>query len=86
MFDLKAAQGLEPCGQSYKQFTIVIYESSHNMGNFLVRYPSRVVIYDRRAVIRLATCLEVMGDDSCLRGCGFESQHCILDGHDIFSH
>ena len=56
------------------------------MGNFLVRYPSRVVIYDRRAVIRLATCLEVMGDDSCLRGCGFESQHCILDGHDIFSH
>ena len=26
----------------------------------------------------------VMGDDSCLRGCGFESLHCILDGHDIF--
>ena len=25
------------------------------MGNFLVRYASRVVIYDRRAVIRLAT-------------------------------
>ena len=25
------------------------------MGNFLVRYDSRVVIYDRRAVIRLAT-------------------------------
>ena len=23
----------------------------------------------------------VMGDDSCLRDCGFESQHCILDGH-----
>ena len=25
------------------------------MGNFLVRYASRVVIHDRRAVIRLAT-------------------------------
>ena len=28
--------------------------------------------------------LVVMGGDSCLEGCGFESQHCILDGH--FSH
>ena len=28
----------------------------------------------------------VMGDDSWLRGRGFESQHRILDGHDIFSH
>ena len=28
--------------------------------------------------------LVVMGDNSCLRGCGFESWHCILDGH--FSH
>ena len=28
--------------------------------------------------------LVVMGDDSCLRGCGFESRHCILDWHDIF--
>ena len=28
----------------------------------------------------------VMGDDSCLRGHGFESPRCILDGHDIFSH
>ena len=26
----------------------------------------------------------VMGDDSCLRGCGFKSRHRILDGH--FSH
>ena len=26
----------------------------------------------------------VMGRDSCSKGCGFESQHCILDGH--FSH
>ena len=25
--------------------------------------------------------LVVMGDNSCLRGCGFESQRCILDGH-----
>ena len=28
------------------------------MGNFLVRYASRVVIYDCRAVIRLATGLQ----------------------------
>ena len=28
--------------------------------------------------------LVVMGGDSCSEGCGFESQHCILDGH--FSH
>ena len=27
----------------------------------------------------------VMGDNSLLRGCGFESQCCILDGHDIFT-
>ena len=31
------------------------------MGNFLVRYASRVVIYDRRAVLRLAT--EVSGSN-----------------------
>ena len=28
----------------------------------------------------------VMGDDSWSRGCGFESWHHFLDGHDIFSH
>ena len=28
--------------------------------------------------------LVVTGDDSCLRGCGFESRHRILDGY--FSH
>ena len=26
----------------------------------------------------------IMGEDSYLRVCGFESRHCILDGHDIF--
>ena len=26
-----------------------------------------------------------MGDDSCSRGQGFKSWHCILDGHDIFT-
>ena len=26
----------------------------------------------------------VMGGDSCPQGCGFESQHCILD--ELFSH
>ena len=31
--------------------------------------------------------LVVMGDDSCVKGCGFKSLHYILDGHlDIFSH
>ena len=25
----------------------------------------------------------VLEDDSCLRGCGFESQHCIVDRNDI---
>ena len=28
--------------------------------------------------------LVVKGRDSCSEGCGFESRHCILDGH--FSH
>ena len=26
----------------------------------------------------------VMGDDSYSGGRGFESQHCLLDGHDFF--
>ena len=30
--------------------------------------------------------LVVMGDNSCLRGCGFKFRHHILDGHDIFLH
>ena len=29
--------------------------------------------------------LVVMGDDSSSKGCGFESWHHILDGHDIFT-
>ena len=28
----------------------------------------------------------VIGDDSGSKGRGFESLHCILDGHDISSH
>ena len=37
------------------------------MGNFLVRYASRVEIYDRRAVIRLATGSNALKSwDSCL--------------------
>ena len=54
------------------------------MGYFPVRYDSRVVNYDRRGFIKLATGLVVMGDDSYLRGRGFESQSRTLDGH--FSH
>ena len=43
-------------GQSYKQFTLVIYDSTVvNMGYFPVRYDSRVVNYDHRGFIRLAT-------------------------------
>ena len=30
--------------------------------------------------------LVVMGDASHSRGCGFEYQHYILDGHEIFLH
>ena len=30
-------------------------------------------------------CVVIMGDDSCLRGGGFESWSCTLDGHDISS-
>ena len=57
------------------------------MEYFLVRYDSRVVNYDRRGFIRLATGLVVMGDNSCSKGRGFKSRRHILDGHlDIFSH
>ena len=51
------------------------------MGYFQVRYDTRVVNYDHRGFIRLATGLVVMGGDS---GRGFESQHHTLKGH--FSH
>ena len=54
------------------------------MGYFQVRYDSRVVIYERKMFIRLATGLVVMGGDSCSKGCEFKSRHRILDGH--FSH
>ena len=54
------------------------------MGYFQVRYNSRVVIYEHRGFIRLATGLVVTGDDSCSIGFGFESQHRKLDGHYIF--
>ena len=30
--------------------------------------------------------LVVMGEDSCSKGYGVESQHCILDGYDIFTY
>ena len=57
-----------------------------NLGYFQVRYNSRVVIYERKMFIRLATGLVVMGVDSRSKGHGFESRRRILDGHDIFSH
>ena len=51
------------------------------MGYFQVRYNSRVIIYDCRGFIRLATGLVVMGGDSCSKGREFESRNHILDGH-----
>ena len=51
------------------------------MGNFQVRYDSRVVNYERKLFIKLATGLVVMGDNSCSRVCGFESRRHLLDGH-----
>ena len=51
------------------------------MGYFQVRYDSRVVIYNHRGFIRLATGLVVMGGDSRSECCGFESQRLKLDGH-----
>ena len=51
------------------------------MGCFQVRYDSRVVIYERKLFIRLATGLVVKGGDSKSEGCEFESQCHILDGH-----
>ena len=57
------------------------------MGYFQVRYDSRVVNYEHKLFIRLATGLVVMDEDSCLKGNVFESQRHLLDGHlDIFSH
>ena len=53
------------------------------MEYFPVRYDSRVVNYDRRGFIRLATGLVVMVGDSCPEGQWFKSQHHILDGHKI---
>ena len=55
------------------------------MRYFQVRYASRVVIYERKMFIRLATGLVVMGNDSCLKGREFEPHK--MDGHlDIFTH
>ena len=51
------------------------------MGYFQVRYDSRVVNYERKLFIRLATGLVVMGGDSCAKGLEFKSRHHILDGH-----
>ena len=37
--------------------------------------------YEEKSFMEQAPGVVVMCDDSCLRGCGFESQHRILDGH-----
>ena len=51
------------------------------MEYFLVRYASRVVIYEHKTFIRLATSLAVMEGDSYSEGCGFESKYHLLDKH-----
>ena len=54
------------------------------MGYFKVRYDSRVVNYDRRGFVRLATGLVVIGGDSCSKGCGFSNSNTIY-WMDIFT-
>ena len=44
------------------------------MGYFQVRYDSRVVIYERKMFIRLATGRVVIGGDLHITGREFESQ------------
>ena len=55
---------------------------SSNLSNLLD------VQFSRRKFVGPSLCRNppqvVMGGDSCSEGCGFESQHCLLDGH--FSH
>ena len=56
-------------GQSYQAFTLVNYDSRVvNMGYFQVRYNSRVVIYERKMFIRLATALTVRSSE--FESCG----------------
>ena len=51
------------------------------MGYFQVRYDSRVVNYNRKLFIRLATGLVAMGGGSCSKDCGFNFEHCKLYRH-----
>ena len=50
-------RGIKPCGQSYKAPTIVIYDSRVAPDSKMphITNDARVVIYDRKMVIRLAT-------------------------------
>ena len=74
-------------GQSYKQFTLVNYNSRvviwgiFKSGTTLELQFTCVTFF-----IRLATGLVVMGGGSSSEGRGFKSQRRILDGHYIFSH
>ena len=56
--------------------------------NFLVRLRPAVQWYfplQSKWLLGRSLGLVVMGEDSCLRDCGFESQRCILDGRDILT-
>ena len=49
-----------------------------------VIYGHFVVNYEEKSFMEQAPGLIVLGGGSCSDGRGFESRHCILDGHDIF--
>ena len=48
-------------------------------------YSNFIIVHQKASLKGGSPGLVDMGDDSCLRGCGFKSQHHILDGHDIFN-
>ena len=53
-------------------------------GHFNIQFKSFQTVVKPKASMGGSPGLEVMGDGSCLRGHGFESQRTILHGHDIF--
>ena len=46
----------------------------------------KIGVHVKRVPLGGSPGLVVMGGDSCSNGRGFESRHCILEGHNIFSH
>ena len=76
--------------QSYKHFTLVNYNfQGHNKGYFPVRYDSRVVIYDHKMFIRLATevCLTKLMQCQLLKFLFFTKRFIInlMTGHKSYN-